>query len=102
MNDDDLFKILISSIFALVIGFGGRYYSQRLKSADDEAARIISRMDEQDKRLRDLERDSVTHDDLRRLESKLDQHNRQVNDRMDEHYKQVTDRLDRILEGRSK
>lgn len=38
-------------------------------------------------RVRVLEKDSVTHDDLRRLESKIDEHNRQV-----------TERLDRILE----
>lgn len=87
MSDDHLFKVLISSIFALIMGFGGRYYSQRLKSADDEAARIISRMDEHDKRLRSLERESVTHEDLRRIESKLD-----------EQYRHITDRLERLLE----
>lgn len=67
---------IINAVFALALLVGRMTFT-----------RSIQKQDEMEQRLRNLEKDSVTHDDLRRLESKID-----------EHYKQITDRLDRILE----
>lgn len=83
MTDDHLFEIFLSCALAI----GGRYYSQRLKRADDETTRLLTRLDELENRLRTLERESVTHEDLRRIESK-----------MDDQFRHITDRLERLLE----
>ena len=80
-------KWILNAAFAIAIVVGGRSYSQSMKKTDDEKQRTQKQIDEQERRLRVLEKDSVTHDDLRRIESKIDEHNRQV-----------TDRLDRILQ----
>lgn len=78
---------VLNAVFTIALAIGVRSYSRSMAKADDEAKRVIERLDSQDKRIRDLERDSVTHEDLRRIENKMDDFTRQV-----------TDRLDRILE----
>lgn len=83
VTDDHLFEIFMSCALAI----GGRYYSQRLKRADDETTRLLTRLDELENRLRTLERESVTHEDLMRIESK-----------MDDQFRHITDRLERLLE----
>lgn len=67
---------IINAIFAIALLVGRLTFS-----------RSMQKQDEMEKRIRSLERNSVTHEDLRRIEGKIDEHNRQV-----------TDRLDRILE----
>lgn len=41
-------------------------------------------------RLRELEMNSVTHDDLERLERKIDEHNKTVTDRLDKIFTMMT------------
>lgn len=70
---------VINAIFAIALLVGRMTFNRSMQKQDDL-----------ERRLRLLEKDSVTHEDLRRIESK-----------MDNFTKQVTDRLDRILERHS-
>ena len=67
---------IINAIFAIALVIGRMTFT-----------RSMQKQDEIEKRLRHLERESVTDEDLRRLESK-----------MDEHYRHISDRLERLLE----
>lgn len=67
---------IINAVFAVALLVGRMTFN-----------RHVHKSDEIESRLRKLEKDSVTHDDLRRLESKID-----------DHHRQISDRLDRILE----
>ena len=77
----------INAFFAVALLVGRITYTRAMDKQDETERRSIKKQDETESRLRKLEKDSVTHDDLRRIETKIDEHN-----------KQVTDRLDRILE----
>lgn len=86
MDEHSIYKELLSwffgVVFSLSVFFGG-FAMRRAGSRADEQEREHKELE---RRVRSLEKDSVTHDDLRRLESKIDEHN-----------KQVTERLDRII-----
>ena len=82
---------IINAFFAIALLIGRVTYTRSIQKQDDAEKRNLKRQDEIETRIRTLEKDSVTHEDLRRIESKIDEHNRQV-----------TDRLDRILERHSK
>lgn len=78
---------IINAVFAIALIAAKIAHSRAATKQDEAEARNLKRQDEFEGRLRILERESVTHEDLRRIENKIDDHNRQV-----------TDRLDRILE----
>jgi hypothetical protein len=67
---------VVNAVFAIALLVGRITYGRSIQKQDDLEHRV-----------RALEKDSVTHDDLRRIENK-----------MDDFTKQVTERLDRILE----
>ncbi len=67
---------IINAIFAVALLIGRMTFIRSMQKQDDI-----------EERLRTLERDSVTHEDLRRIEQK-----------MDEQHRHITDRLERMLE----
>lgn len=94
-NDPSLITQILgwvaSAILTISLAFGARAYSRALQKQDASEARLLQEMDELEKRVRTLEKDSVTHEDLRRIESK-----------MDEQYRHILDKLERILERNGK
>lgn len=82
---------IVNAVFAIALLIGRVTYSRSIQRQDDAEKRNIEKQNEVETRLRTLERESVTHADLRRIEDKIDQH-----------YVQITDRLNRILERGSK
>lgn len=87
MDEPSIFKDLLggvlSTILTVSLFIAGIMFTRSAKRQEIQE----SAHKELENRVRILEKDTVTHDDLRRLENKID-----------EHYKQITDRLDRILE----
>ena len=82
---------IINAVFAIALLIGRVTYSRSTKRQDDADRRQIEKQAEVETRLRTLEKESVTHADLRRIEEKIDQH-----------YVQISDRLNRILERGNK
>lgn len=78
---------IINAFFAIALIAAKIAHSRATTKQDENESRNIKRQDEFETRLRVLEKEAVTHEDLRRIEKKIDDHN-----------KSVTDRLDRILE----
>lgn len=87
MDEPSFFKDLLSGVLTATLTvslfIAGIMFTRSAKRQSDQE--FAHR--ELESRVRVLERESVTHDDLRRLETKID-----------ESHKQITDRLDRILE----
>lgn len=87
MDEHSFYKEVLSWFFGIVFTislFAARIsFTRAAKRQDDQEANHK----ELEARVRELEKESVTHADLRRLE-----------DKMDEQHRSITDRLDRILE----
>ena len=94
-NDPSLLASILgwiaSAVLTIALAFGTRAYSRALQKQDASENRVRAEMDEIEKRVRDLEKDSVTHEDLRRIETKMDEQNQRI-----------LDKLERILERNSK
>lgn len=93
MNEHDpgvvseLVSLVISFILAAFLWVGRMTFNRFAQKADEESRRAVKRLDDLDNRTRELEKNSVTRSDLRRLE-----------DKMDEHYKDIQSDLKEILE----
>ena len=94
-NDPNLFAQILSwiinAIFAIALLVGRITYTRSMQKQDVIEQRNLEKQNEIETRIRTLEKESVTHADLRRIEDKIDQH-----------YGQITDRLNRILERSGK
>lgn len=86
MDEPSVYKELLSWFFGVVFSLSVFFGGFAMRRAGARANEQEQEHKDLERRVRDLEKDSVTHEDLRRLEGKIDEHNRQV-----------TDRLDRIL-----
>jgi hypothetical protein len=81
---------IINAVFIVMLTATQIKFNRSQKRHDD----IDKRHEEIDKRVRELEINAVTHADLRRIESKIDENARSIT----EHVRSMTERLDRILE----
>lgn len=82
---------IINAVFAIALVIGRMTYSRSMQKQDLIEERNLQKQKELEERLRILEKESVTHTDLRRIEDKIDIH-----------YSNITDRLNRILERNNK
>jgi hypothetical protein len=76
VTTEQILNGVLAGVLTIAITIGRIFASRMFKKHDELVARVNN-----------LEKESVTHADLQRLEDKIDAHN-----------KSITERLDRILE----